>query len=66
VEGSEHRDSMTLLELFHAKGEFMVYTVERSFLDTTFLKVVRVNQATEEDAEGGRKRKKSGFLRWLS
>jgi hypothetical protein len=64
VEGSEH--SMTLLELFHARGEFTEYTVERSTLETTFLKAVRVNQVTEEDAEGGRKRKKSGFLRRLS
>ena len=63
AEGSEH--SMTLLELFRAlssRGEFTEYTVERSTLETAFLKVIRENQVAEEDAEGGRKRKRSGFL----
>jgi len=67
AEGSEHR--MTLLELFHAlssRGEFTEYTVERSTLETAFLKVIRENQVAEEDAEGGRKRKGSWFTRWLS
>ena len=63
AEGSEH--TMTLLELFRAlssRGEFTEYTVERSTLETAFLKVIRENQVAEEDAEGGRKRKRSGFL----
>ena len=63
AEGSEH--SMTPLELFRAlssRGEFTEYTVERSTLETAFLKVIRENQVAEEDAEGGRKRKRSGFL----
>ena len=66
VEGSEHR--MTLLELFHAlssRGELTEYTVERSTLETTFLKVIRENQVTEEDAEGSRKRERFGFLRYF-
>ena len=66
AEGSEH--NMTLLELFHAlssRGDFTEYTVERSTLETAFLKVIRDNQVAEEDAEGERKRKRSGFLRWL-
>lgn len=56
AEGSEH--SMTLLELFRAlsaRGEFSEYTVERSTLETTFLKVIRENQVAEEDAERGRR-----------
>ena len=63
AEGSEH--TMTLLELFRAlssRGEFTEYTVEQSTLETAFLKVVRENQVAEEDAEGGRKRKRSGLL----
>jgi len=67
AEDSEH--SMTLLELFHAlsaRGEFSEYTVERSTLETTFLKVIRENQVAEEDAEGGRRPSRSRFLRWLS
>jgi hypothetical protein len=67
VKGSEH--SVTLPELFHAlslRGEFTEYTVERSTLETAFLNVIRGYQVAEEDAEGGRKRKKSGVLRWLS
>lgn len=66
TEGSEH--SMTLLELFHAlssRGEFAEYTVERSTLETAFLKVIGENQVTGEDAEGGRIRERSRFLRWL-
>jgi len=60
---------MTLLELFHAlssRGEFTEYTVERSTLETAFLKVIRENQVAEEDAEGGRRRKRTGFMKWLS
>ena len=56
AEGSGH--SMTLLELFRAlsaRGEFSEYTVERSTLETTFLKVIRENQVAEEDTEGGRR-----------
>ena len=67
AEGSEH--SMTLSELFHAlssRGEFTEYTVERSTLETAFLKVIREHQVAEEDAEGGRKRKRSGFIGWFS
>lgn len=67
ADGSGH--SMTLLELFYAlslRGEFTEYTVERSTLETTFLKVIRENQVAEEDAERGRIREKSGFLRWFS
>ena len=66
TEGSEH--SMTLLELFHAlssRGEFAEYTVERSTLETAFLKVIGENQVTGEDAVGGRIRERSRFLRWL-
>jgi len=62
-EGSGH--SMTLLELFRSlssKGEFAEYTVERSTLETAFLKVIRENQVAEEDAEGGRKRERSGVF----
>lgn len=65
--GSGH--SMTLLELFYAlslRGEFTEYTVERSTLETTFLKVIRENQVAEEDAERGRRREKSGFSRLFS
>lgn len=67
TEGSEH--NMTLFELFHtlsSRGDFAEYTVERSTLETAFLKVIRENQVAEEDAEGGKKRKRSGSLRWLS
>jgi ATP-binding cassette subfamily A (ABC1) protein 3 len=67
AEGSEH--TMTLSELFRALssgGEFTEYTVERSTLETTFLKVIRENQVLGEDAEGGRKRKKFGFFGWVS
>lgn len=67
AEGSEH--SMTLLELFRAlsaRGEFSEYTVERSTLETTFLKVIRENQVAEEDAEGGRRQRRSKLFRWLS
>jgi len=66
AEGSEHR--MTLLELFHSlssRGEFAEYTVERSTLETAFLKVIREHQVAEEGAEGGRKRERPAFLRWL-
>ena len=67
AEGSEH--SMTLLELFRAlssRGEFTEYTVERSTPEATFLKVIRENQVAEEDAEGGIKRKRTGFLERFS
>lgn len=67
AEGSEH--SMTLLELFHAlssREEFAEYTVERSTLETAFLKVIRENQVAEEDVEGGKRRKGPGSSRWLS
>lgn len=67
AEGSEH--NMTLFELFHAlssRGDFAEYTVERSTLETAFLKVIRENRVTEEDAEGGNRRKRSRFLRLLS
>ena len=67
AEGSEH--SMTLLELFRAlssRGEFTEYTVERSTLEAAFLKVIRENQVAEEDAEGGMKRKRTGFLERFS
>ena len=61
--------SVTLLELFRAlslRGEFTEYTVERSTLETAFLKIIGDNRVAEEDAEGGRKRKRSGFSRLLS
>jgi len=67
AEGSEH--STTLFGLFHAlssREEFAECTVERSTLETAFLKIIGENQVAEEDAEGGRKRKRSGFSRWLS
>ena len=67
VEDSEH--SMTLSELFHAlssRGEFTEYTVERSTLETAFLKIIRQNQVAEEDVERGRKRMRFGLPGWLS
>jgi len=67
AEDSEH--SVTLLELFRAlssRGEFAEYTVERSTLETAFLKIIGENRVAEEDPEGGGKRKRPGFSRWLS
>ena len=47
------------------RGEVAEYTVERSTLETASLKAIRENQVAD-DAEGGRKRKISGLLRWFS
>ena len=61
--------SMTLLELSRAlssRVEFTVCTVERSTLETAFLKAIRENQVAEDDVEGGRKLKISGFLERFS
>ena len=55
VGDSEH--SMTLLELFHAlssRGEFTVYTVERSNLEIAFLKGTRSQRRMLKEGGNGR------------
>lgn len=58
AEGLEH--NKTLLRLFRALpsgAQLTECAVERSTLETEFLKVIRENQVAEEDA---------GFLGWIS
>jgi len=49
----ESENRLSLVELFHilsSQGDFSEYTVEKSTLESLFLKVIRENNVLEEDS----------------